>query len=517
MRKRKRAFLLPVLLSAVLCLTSCVSASIPVTDNVSYALPEEETSFTAPVGDAALEYTKATAFYLPRHDSDRLISLTESISYSEGRLTAESIVRQLLEQSGSSIASPLGGDVKLSLYGANPVEVSDDVATVNLAASALQLDREELYLVSHAITNTLTEMDSIQYVNTLVMDKKLGLDLSATLPVGALTRTLGEDIGTLYEQQLSYRVQAGETASEKRFTATATLYFPLSALNGFMAEARNITFTSMEPSDMIITLMEEISSGAAVVQGTPAMPLLAEYLTETPTITQPSGIGGNLITLKFSYLFDEMLQTVGVSRASCLGALCYTLSTFMPNVAGITVYIDDQRVDHVMLGSTSGILFDDGIQQRVDYAQLLLDNCTLYFADLAEQKLVAVERPIAFYQTTSPRALLDELFAGPSVTDTDHNVLALIPAGMLKDSDIIGISLDGDTLLVNFSHAFLEVGEGMSANEDRLLAYSLVNTLLNASNAKRVAFFAGGEPIEEFSGEIDWKGWFMENLGIIAD
>ena len=88
---------------------------------------------------------------------------------------------------------------------------------------------------------------------------------------------------------------------------------------------------------------------------------------------------------------------------------------------------------------------------------------------------------------------------------------------MLKDSDIIGISLDGDTLLINFSNTFLDVGQGITEDEDRLLVYSLVNTLLHAVNAKRVAFFAGGNPIEGFTDEIYWKGWFLENPGIVAD
>ena len=153
---------------------------------------------------------------------------------------------------------------------------------------------------------------------------------------------------------------------------------------------------------MVVALLEEISSGAAVVQGSPAMPLLAEYLTQAPVLSEPSNIGGNLITLRFSYLFDDMLRAVGVSRASILASICYTLTTFMPNVAGIEVYIDDERVEHVMLGSISGILFDGGIEQRADYAALLMDDCTLYFADAAEQKLVAVERPLPFYQTSNP-------------------------------------------------------------------------------------------------------------------
>jgi uncharacterized ParB-like nuclease family protein len=175
------------------------------------------------------------------------------------------------------------------------------------------------------------------------------------------------------------------------------------------------------------------------------------------------------------------------------------------------VYIGGERVEHVMLGSTSGILFDDGVQRRVDYASLLMDNCTLYFADETAQKLIAVSRPIPFYQTSNPRVLLNELFKGPSAADSAQHTRGMIPAGMLKDADIIGISLDGDTLLVNFSNAFLAVGAGITGAEDRLLAYSLVNTLLHAANARRVAFFAGGSPIEGFTDEISWKGWFLYN------
>ena len=517
MKGRTKGLALIAVLCAALCLNGCVSSGIPVNDGKSYALPEAEMAYTAPIGDASLDYARSAVFYLPRHDGTRLTTVTNTITLSEGRLTEESIVRLLLEQTGNAIASPLGGDAKLSLYGANPVEVSGDVATVNLSASALQLDREALFVVANAITNTLTELSGIQYVNTLVMDKKLSLDLGATLPVGALTRNMGEDLDALYEQQLSRRVSTGENAAQKRLTATVTLYFPLSAVNGIMAEARNVTFTSMDPPAMAQQLMEEIAGGAAVVNGSPAMPTLAKYLTEAPIFTQPSGLSGNLITLRFGAQLDDMLAAVGVSRASLMAALCYTFTTFLPNVGGIEVYVNGDRVEHVMLGSTSGILFDGGIQQRADYAELLMDNCTLYFADSAEQKLVEVRRPIAFYQTANPRALLAELFKGPSAADSVQGVRSLIPAGTLKDADIIGISLDGDTLLVNFSNTFLTVGNGMTENEDRLMAYSLVDTLLHAANAKRVVFFAGRNPIEGFTDAIYWKGWFMQNLGIIKD
>ena len=517
MKARKRLLGVLAALCAVVCLSSCTGIGISVAEGESYILPEPNVRFTAPIGDALLEYQQPAIFYLPRHGGSRLITVTDTIPLSEGRLVAESIVRLLLEQPGSSIASPLGGDVKLSLYGANPVEVSGDVATVNLSASALQLDRQALCLVSHAIANTLTELHTIQYVNTLVMDKSVALDLASTLPPGALTRSMGEDIAARYEQQLSRRVQANENAAAKRLTATATLYFPLAAVNGIMAEARNITFDSMALSDMATTLIREISAGATVVKGSPAMPLLTEYLLEAPVVSQPANVGGNLITLSFSYLLDEMLQAVGVSRASYMAALCYTLTTFLPNVAGIEVFIDSELVEHVMLSGTSGILFTNGIQSRADFAALLLDNCTLYFPDAAGLKLRVVSRPIHFYQTSNPRALLNELFRGPSPEDSAADVRSLVSAGSVKDSDIIGISLGGDTLLVNFSNSFLSVGQALGVEDDRLLAYSLVNTLLHAASARRVAFYVGGSQIDGFTDEISWNGWFMQNLGIVVD
>ena len=101
MSRRKRFLALPAVICVALCLSSCINAGIPVSDGKTYALPEVQAGFVAPIGDAMLEYTQPVVFYLPRHDGARLISVTDTIPLSEGRLTAESIVRLLLEQPGS--------------------------------------------------------------------------------------------------------------------------------------------------------------------------------------------------------------------------------------------------------------------------------------------------------------------------------------------------------------------------------------------------------------------------------
>jgi len=74
--------------------------------------------------------------------------------------------------------------------------------------------------------------------------------------------------------------------------------------------------------------------------------------------------------------------------------------------------------------------------------------------------------------------------------------------------------LNDQTLLVNLSNKFEQVGESISRQQDRLLAYALVNTLLCGKRANRVSFFVGGKTPAGFTGEIDWAGPFYANRGL---
>ena len=48
----------------------------------------------------------------------------------------------------------------------------------------------------------------------------------------------------------------------------------------------------------------------------------------------------------------------------------------------------------------------------------------------------------------------------------------------------------------------------MSEQEERLLAYSIVNTLCAGTPATSVCFFVSGAQFEGFSGKIYWPGLF---------
>lgn len=519
MHPSKKTLGLLWLLAGCLGLSGC-TGGIPLQEETpTTTLPPSAVQYVAPIGDASLEYTAEATLFLPRHDSSRLLAITENVVFSATRPQAESVVRALLTHEGNGMVTPVGGNVRLSLYGANPVEVSRDVVTVNLAASALQLDRKAFYLACQAISDTLTRLTDIHYVNLLVMDRQIGLDIASTLPTGTFSRSVGEDIGAVYEQALSQRVSANESAATKQLTSMATLYFPLQGHDGVMPEVRSITFGSQQPSSMVQRLLQELSTGPQQLTGSPALPLLADLLTAAPTVGNAPDGGGQVITLRFSSTFDDMLSAFQLTRANCMASLCYTLTTFIPDAIGLCVYIGDELVQSVPLSGLSptqpAILFSNGVQRRAEYSTFLLNHCTLYFANDAKQTLVSVQRAVPYYQTTNPRALLLELAKGPQPQDSRQDTAPIMETGAISDSDMLGFSLSGNTLLVNFATTFGLLGKDISPQEDRLLAYGLVNTLSALPRIQRVCFFVSGDLPMDFTGEIYWAGDFYKNFGLM--
>lgn len=475
-------------------------------------LPPGTQSYVAPIGDAALEYTEDAVLYLPRHSGGRLGASVEPVTFSASRPRAESLTRALVAHAGDASLSSLGGSVKLALYGANPVEISRDAATVNLSASALSLSREELYIACQAIANTLTEAGEIHYVNFLVVDRPVGIDVANTLPTGSFSRSLSDDLTAEYERRLSRRgALNGEEDDGKPFSFNATLYFPVADAPGVFSEVRSVSFSSRQISDRVVVLLKELSKGSSLSEvSSPALPLLAEMLEEAPVAEYSEQLGGTVIRLRFSYALDEMLEKARVTRANCMASLCYTLCTFFPGAAGLSVTIGGQPVDTLMLGEnfTSSVAFTDQVMKRADFAPMLRDFCTLYFVGEDGLTLTASKRPVLFYQRQDPRSLLLELSKGPQPYDQRPTLQPSVPGNGLTDADILGVALSGETALVNFAPAFLELGRGANARQERLWVYAMTNTLCENQSIQSVCFFVSGAIPEGFSGEIYWAGEF---------
>ena len=510
----KRTVLLALCLCICLTLSSCtfLGTTLPITElEPDVTLPPAEVTHVAPIGDAALEYTAPATLYLPSHDGISLTAVETEVAYSPVRPRAESLVRALLSQPATKEATTVGGDVRLSLYGTSPVEVSRDVATINLSASALQLNRQSLYLSCQSIANTLTQLEEINYVNVLVVDKPVGLDILNTLPMGALKNNTSADLGAVYEQLFSRRVATGEDPAQKPFSANVTLYFPLSKTEGMVSEVRSMSFENQAFADVITAILRELASGPndeSILS--PDLPLLADLLTAKPVLQPTKGIGGDVIQLDFAHNLEDMLEAYGISREQCVASLCYTLTTFFPNVSGIRLSINGNPVEPEFLTeSDDEEAVSDNVHLRSQFSDRLYDYCTLYFADEEGNALVSSLRPVHYYQARHPRTLLMELSRGPLNCDSQPDLAPVMPKSKtLADTAMLGFALSDNTLLVNLAPAFDEIGKNMSGQEERLMVYAMVNTLCMNERIKSICFFRSGSQFDGFSGDIYWAGLF---------
>jgi hypothetical protein len=88
-------------------------------------------------------------------------------------------------------------------------------------------------------------------------------------------------------------------------------------------------------------------------------------------------------------------------------------------------------------------------------------------------------------------------------------------AGGVSASDLIGYTMEGDTLLLNMSNNFSESFNSLSIDESRLAIYSIVNTMCELRGIRRVRFFISGEQPENFSDSIFLPGEFIRNPGMV--
>ena len=524
----KRLSLLVLAVFICSLLTGCISpnSGLPITPlEPQSTLPPAEVNHVAPIGDAALEYTQKAILYLPSHDGISLSAIETDVSFSPVRPQAESLVRALLVHPSGKEAAALGGDVRLSLYGTSPVEVSRDTATVNLSASALQLSRQALYIACQAITNTLTQLPEISYVNFLVVDKPVGIDVAGTLPMGALKANTASDLGAVYEQLFSRRVGTAESAENKPFSANVTLYFPLNAADGMVSEVRSMSFENQVLADMVTSILRALAAGPedeSILS--PALPLLADLLTSAPALLSSEETGSNVIHLDFAHNLEDMLEAYGISQQQSIASLCYTLATFFPNVSGVQITINGaapalteilEEKPEATAEETEG---DDGetktpaakpVFERAAFSPLLYDYCTLYFAKDGQNSPVAVQRPVHYYQAHHPRKLLSELSRGPQSCDSEPDLLPIMdPSVSITDTMMLGFALSESTLLVNLAPGFSDAAKHLTTQEERLLAYGMVNTLCMNERIKSVCFFRSGSQFDGFGGEIYWGGLF---------
>ena len=290
---------------AALCLLCTACAPLPEQGTVSATWPPAAQAYAAPV-DTAMPYSATVPLYLPARDGLSLTAEWTELALDHREHPALAVAQALLSHRGSDTAVPLGGDAALSLSGENPVEVACGVCTVNLAATELQLDYREQYTVCLALARTLCELEDIHHVNVLMAGRAIALDITGSLPCGAVASHPGEELGALWEQMEARRVPLGESATLTPLTASAVLWFPAADGRGILPEVRNLTFAGQHPQQITLGLLSALSAGPRYLAGTAEGFDPASDVILAPEIGSLDS-GGRQVTLYFSSAVRENL------------------------------------------------------------------------------------------------------------------------------------------------------------------------------------------------------------------
>ena len=493
-----------------LVLTGCTGRSIEEDKSPVPTLAPAEARYTAPDGDGIVAEGREYRMYFPGRDGLRLVSRNVYLEAANLNDTAEMLVRSMIAFEGDGEAKKLGGTRALDLYGAHPIEISGGVCTVNLTSSMLQLSLSEYYKHCLALATTLCEIDGINSVNVLVADQSVALDISGNLPMGTLIAHQGENIAVLWEQMEAKRTPLGENVSRNPLNSLATLYYPLADNRGVGCTIRMVNFDGQTPEQLALGLISAVSDVRRSMAGGQSFPELKGLLIHDPVVSELDD-GTKLITLSLREDTEALLAEGKTDLACFAAAMTYTLTTFIPGTTAVCIRIGDKPITELKTERFNAVTALGGLVARTAVESFLMSNITVYFA--RNGILCECERPVARRSVDSLRAQMCALIEGPDATEREEGITGTLPVTVRED-DILGISAEGDTLLVNLSESFRAEIQEMGSEAEILIVYSIVNTLCRNTGMKRVRFFFEGEQVETVAGRIYWAGEFMYNIGL---
>ena len=499
MKKR----LLCCILAACLLLSGCGAPQSALTPAPAASLPTASTEdVRAPIGDVGLSYTATAALCLPSSDGQQLLTVYESLPFTYSLHPAETILRALLSHPGDAHVRPVS-PAALVPAGSDPVEVSGGVATVNLSAAALEITREELHTVCRAITATLCQLPDVDYVNVLVAGVPVAMDEAGYLPLGAITAQPGQELPVLWEQLLARRVPEGTLPTAAALTAAATLYFPLADGSGIVPETRRIAFSGQHPQQLVTGLLEALSANAENLPEAADLPPLTQLMLSAPEVTAlPDGT--LRVTLRFTGDLRSWLTDAGADPACAFAAIVMTLTTFVPGLREVCIFTGERGVTSVACPVHGSRLFPDAVHTRADYSGYLQTLCTVYGASGSALTTMTVSLP--YRSIYSPRALLLSLPAGDAPN-------AVLPEP-IADSDVLGLAIEGDVLTINLSARYADVLH-RNTDDQRLIAYAIVNTMCRGLGVRRVRFCFDSAVTSTLGGDVLWSGDFLYSPGLI--
>ncbi|MBQ2949015.1 MAG: GerMN domain-containing protein [Clostridia bacterium] len=499
----KHTALSALLLLSALALAGC-AGGIEERPMADLSQSDIEPGMPAPTKDAADARTFTATLYFLEGESGMLRPVHRRITAPGEESLPDAALSALLGGPSGDEAGVTWPDLGAGT-GERMLEVSSGVATVDLPARARLLPQETLFALRQAIANTLTEFSQITYVNVLIGGREEGLDLGATMPVGALTRQNELDMRAMYARLDEQRAGGGP------ITRLTTFYVPSADGSKLLPQVRSVEYSQVSPIEYLYTLLDELGKGSDHSLAMKAVPAPMDHITEMPEIVRTED-GYLAIELCLSGTLDEALLEAGLTRGVYLAMLTDTLMGFVPGVEGLLVRIGDEQIVSLDARETpdgQAVRFDKKLAARSDFAGYIGAPVTLYAMDEESGMLSRRYSIVGEEEADDPHARL-----GALIRLKEEGVFSLPEEA--EPEDVLAVHTGEDAIAVNLSARFADALSDLPRTHERIAVYAMVNTLTEGTDISKVYFFFDGEQVKRLAGELDMRGAFVRNPGMVV-
>lgn len=481
------------LIALCLLLSGCVPSSIlPPGGEEEAALPEPETIQTTPVtGDQATAYAQEVRLYYPMADGRNLAAVTRTLNISDGEQLERQTLELLLSETPTGLLSvaPEGTAIR-------NLTVSCGIATVDLSPGA-EADEQTVLRMQASIANTLASLPGVEAVNLLLDGRKTALrGLSA-----GLTRLNENSLSAQWSQLLADE----ELMSNASITREAAVYYAGREGEFLAPQIRTVTLSGGNPLGDLISFLSEAPEKSFLRAVLPEESLLAEQ----PKLLTTAA-GERIVKVMLDANGMAAFESRGIAPWQVYAALTLTLTGFVPELDGVCVYVGEGLLLKTA-GPEGEITFPGGIIHRADFTACVGEQLTVWQTG-GDGLLAESSRLVSLEQTPlTARSLIAATLRGPNNWET--SLMPVAPEG-LEEEVLLGVAIGEGRATVNFSSRFYEACAPLDTEQERNLAYSLVNVLCTLPTVQSVCFQRDGQATDYLASCIYLRSALIPNPGL---
>ncbi len=473
-------------------------------------------------GIDAMVSTKKAAVYFLNSESRTLTADLRLLNVQQDINPAEAAVRALLNgPSNDSLEGVAPEGMTLDF-----LEFSNGVANIYLKFEGMPMAADQKYTMELAIANTVVDLLGATSVNIFYNGLREGFQGYPSAPLKKQTGTVDEAYGSARAKYLPAETTDTEGSpapspspthsntqaspqEPKPVDINTVLYFISASGDYILPEVRTITYTTTGTGDdtpgYISAIIDELKKGPKNTNTMKSPVMAATALAANPAVISNEDLTFD-IELHFNSLPTDSLFTGSKEMQLSFAALVYSITGFVPNAREVRFFA----------GSTP-LKTGNGSEgaKRSDFYGYVGSSAPLYFQYANSGLLLEVSRSMEQGKIWSPLERVRALMRGPQTGD-GSSVTTIQYTGM-TEKDILSVNVTGDTAYVNLSEAFKEACDGLSAKNEMLLVYAIVNTVTAMDGINKVQFLVEGEQADTLAGHLCIADPFFRNYGIIKN